>query len=244
MPIRWNTVYAELKRGWKLREATKHYVKGLSSGLTGKKFDAAVRKEERLSLSESDWGLIEVLILILEPFTAITLSFSRKGTPTFCIVVLYYKKIETELKNAEIAHKKCNAQLKVGFERAQAKLSKHLEIALTNKYIILGAVLHPAIRVAYFEQDDLWAPEVGVRARNILEDAYVEYAAKIRPTATGSTGKASGTAAVSPATSSTASLFSAALNIRRTATITQQESEVETYLRPDFFPHESEDGVF
>ena len=37
-------------------------------------------------------------------------------------------------------------------------------------------MLHPAIRVRYFENTDLWAPEVAVRARQLLEDTYTKYA--------------------------------------------------------------------
>lgn len=38
------------------------------------------------------------------------------------------------------------------------------------------SVLHPAICVRYFENTDLWAPEVAIRAQQLLEDTYAEYA--------------------------------------------------------------------
>ncbi|KIJ09642.1 hypothetical protein PAXINDRAFT_157843 [Paxillus involutus ATCC 200175] len=66
MEIRWNTTYAEMDRGIKLKPAVNYWVDQLDSGLRGKKKAAATRKKKLWHISHSEWELLERLCIVLK----------------------------------------------------------------------------------------------------------------------------------------------------------------------------------
>ncbi|KIJ06033.1 hypothetical protein PAXINDRAFT_158866, partial [Paxillus involutus ATCC 200175] len=66
MEVRWNTTYAEMDRGIKLKPAVNHWVDQLDSSLTGKKKAAATRKKKKWHISHSEWELLERLCIVLK----------------------------------------------------------------------------------------------------------------------------------------------------------------------------------
>ncbi|KIJ07767.1 hypothetical protein PAXINDRAFT_158317 [Paxillus involutus ATCC 200175] len=66
MEVKWNTMYAEMDRGIKLKPAVNHWVDQLDNSLTGKKKAAATRKKKKWHISHSEWELLERLCIVLK----------------------------------------------------------------------------------------------------------------------------------------------------------------------------------
>ncbi|KAJ7733468.1 hypothetical protein B0H16DRAFT_1579534 [Mycena metata] len=80
MVIRWNTMYAEMRRARQLAPALDAFVADMPRGLTGKKKAAAVAKKKKWEMHSSDWEYIDKLMSALEVLQNVTLEFSKKGT--------------------------------------------------------------------------------------------------------------------------------------------------------------------
>ncbi|KIK74778.1 hypothetical protein PAXRUDRAFT_19545 [Paxillus rubicundulus Ve08.2h10] len=65
MPIRWNTTYAEIDRGIKLKPAINRWIDQLDQHLTGKKRKAAMLKKKKWHLSPGDWDFLEHFAAVL-----------------------------------------------------------------------------------------------------------------------------------------------------------------------------------
>ncbi|GJF01034.1 hypothetical protein PsYK624_173400, partial [Phanerochaete sordida] len=235
MPIRWNTKHAEIERASKLKEAVIQWVDSLTHGLTGQKFTAAQRKKTKLYLAPEDWKLLEDILAILEPFKDITLHFSRKGVPTISLVLPLYRKMQTHVKMSQATYS-TNADLRTGLRLASAKLEVYMTKALTGRYYLLGAVLHPYIRVAYFENADLWPVDVGQRARELLDEVYNEYKIIYDRQATSQATSAA------PRPAPSTSIFAAAIRDAGAPT-SPSKSEPERYVQPGWHPCDNEDDV-
>ncbi|KAI0739241.1 ribonuclease H-like domain-containing protein, partial [Daedaleopsis nitida] len=176
---RWNSVLAEIERGIQLRLAINLWVEQLDSGTTGKKKAAAQRKKKQLFLSLEDWDLLETLVEVLTEFRDITLQLSREDIPTISMLLPFYKAMERHLKTQITKHctsSRNDSTLRRALCQGAEKLEKHFQIALRSDYILLGAVLHPSIRIAYFEAQDLWPVEIAQRAKGALVQMYTKYA--------------------------------------------------------------------
>ncbi|KAK7014646.1 hypothetical protein R3P38DRAFT_2638211 [Favolaschia claudopus] len=145
MKIRWNTTNAEIERGVRLEPALVRWNQELPRGLTGKKKKAAERKAKQQYLSPRDFKDL------------------RKITA---------KHLETSLTNISPANDTCNLgpAIRAGLE----KLRIHTDNALVSDYPLLGAVLHPAIRLAHFQNSE-WSPDIPARAKIVLEHLYEVY---------------------------------------------------------------------
>ncbi|KAG1871756.1 hypothetical protein DFJ58DRAFT_762266 [Suillus subalutaceus] len=100
----------------------------------------------------------------------------------------------------------------------------HMDKALESDYPLLGAVLHPCIRVAYFEDKNLWPTgNLGSRAQILLEHLYGTY-----ETDDGTIRKSAATPASAPASPSKSALI-AALTMSSGGSSTAQK-EVDIYL--------------
>jgi len=65
--------------------------------------------------------------------------------------------------------------LKTALNCGLKKIDIHLEKALVSDYPLLGAVLHPSIRLTYFEDMSKWDMSIANRARLVLEHLYNVY---------------------------------------------------------------------
>ncbi|KAJ7166159.1 hypothetical protein C8R46DRAFT_997261 [Mycena filopes] len=173
MKIRWNTTNAEIERGVTLQPALTRWNSELSRGLTGKKKAAATKKAKRQYLSPNDFDNLRKIVNMLQEAT---LDLSKKKVPTICKVLPLYKIIQThlegQLKAIPVAGDTCN--LRLAIQAGLAKLKIHTEKALISDYPLIGAVLHPAIRLVYFESGQ-WDSGLAIRAKIILEHLYNVY---------------------------------------------------------------------
>ncbi|KIJ06087.1 hypothetical protein PAXINDRAFT_92529, partial [Paxillus involutus ATCC 200175] len=55
------------------------------------------------------------------------------------------------------------------------KLNLYLVKSFDSHYPLLGAVLHPAIRLAYFKDISKWSSDIPARAETLLKHLYQEY---------------------------------------------------------------------
>lgn len=126
----------------------------LALGLKGKKFEAATKKKMKMQLSSADWAFLALVYEVLticprvsgapeslttyfQPFHKITLSLSTAGTPTISSILPFYKQLEIHLK--KMRAQPDTAEIRVGLDRAIAKLDVHMKKALAGRYPLLGA---------------------------------------------------------------------------------------------------------
>ncbi|KAJ7916606.1 hypothetical protein B0H13DRAFT_2323213 [Mycena leptocephala] len=106
-----------------------------------------------------------------------TLELSKKGVPTICKVLPLYKIVQEHLETSRNAIKPsedtCN--LRAAIAAGLAKLKIHVKKALVSDYPLIGAVLHPAVRLVYFQDSSRWDPDLASRAKTILEHLYEVY---------------------------------------------------------------------
>ncbi|KAJ7161622.1 hypothetical protein C8R46DRAFT_904718, partial [Mycena filopes] len=165
--------YLQIERGVTLQPALTRWNAELSRGLTGKKKLAATKKAKRQYLSPNDFDNLRKIVNILQEAT---LDLSKKKVPTICKVLPLYKIVQThleaQLKAIPLAGDSCN--LRPAIQAGLAKLKTHTERALVSDYPLIGAVLHPAIRLVYFESGQ-WDAGLATRAKIILEHLYDVY---------------------------------------------------------------------
>ncbi|KAJ7192115.1 hypothetical protein GGX14DRAFT_380455 [Mycena pura] len=178
MRIRWNTTNAEIERGTVLEPALTRWNAELARGLTGKKKAAAARKAAQLHLMPGDFENLRRIVNVMSILQEATLDLSKKGVPTICKVLPLYKivqqHLEDSLANISLAEDTCN--LRAAIQAGLDKLNKHTEKALVSDFPLIGAVLHPAIRLAYFK-DPLRGndEDLASRAETLLEHLYDVY---------------------------------------------------------------------
>ncbi|KAJ7861660.1 hypothetical protein B0H14DRAFT_2575792 [Mycena olivaceomarginata] len=130
----------------------------------------------------TQWECVFQAKSISEPLSAkfplvlqdVTLEFSKKGVPTICKVLPLYKLMETKLAELadeyELEEFNIARALRAGSEKAK----QYVGNALISDYPLLGAVLHPAIRLAFFETSD-WDSEIPKRAHSLLMALVKKY---------------------------------------------------------------------
>ncbi len=75
--------------------------------------------------------------MISQPFKSVTLSLSREGVPTICLVLPMYKSLELHMQE-ELRKHKSNKTLSNGLEEGLAKLDPYMNSATHGKYHLLG----------------------------------------------------------------------------------------------------------
>ncbi|KAJ6482352.1 hypothetical protein DFH09DRAFT_950161 [Mycena vulgaris] len=178
MCIRWNTTNAEIERGTILEPALTRWNAELTRNLTGKKKAAATRKAKRLHLSPRDFDDLRKIADVMSILQEATLNLSKKGVPTICKVLSLYKIIEQHLasKLADIDSDDDLCNLGPAIQAGLVKLRTHTQKALVSDYPLVGAVLHPFIRLRYFKDPDSgWDLSLAYRAETILEHLYDIY---------------------------------------------------------------------
>ncbi|KAG2110208.1 uncharacterized protein F5147DRAFT_651863 [Suillus discolor] len=144
IPIRWNTTLAEIDRAMKLKPAINQWVDQLDACLTGVKKRAAICKKKKLALSL---------------FYTSTLDLSCKHVPTICYTLPLYKQLELHMDTycRQASEENDIHGLEDALTAGLNKLRIHMEKALVSDYPLLGAVLHPRMRVSYFDDETLWS---------------------------------------------------------------------------------------
>ncbi|KAF7358398.1 hypothetical protein MVEN_00889900 [Mycena venus] len=146
MRIRWNTTHAEIERGTLLEPALTRWNSELPRNLTGKKKAAATHKAKRQHLSSDDFE-----------------DLRRVAG----------EHLETSRNAIKPSDDTCN--LRAAIAAGLAKLKIHVKKALVSDYPLIGAVLHPAVRLVYFQDSSRWDPDLASRAKTILEHLYEVY---------------------------------------------------------------------
>ncbi|KAJ7117991.1 hypothetical protein C8R43DRAFT_901672 [Mycena crocata] len=176
MKVRWNTTLAELKRAKMLQPAFDAIVDKLPDGLTGKPRKVAQARKEKWQMFETDWEFVDKLISALQVLENCTLEFSKKTVPTISKILPLYKLMEVSLtKSAE--EYRSDPTLHAALLAGAKKATKYIDKALVGDYVLLGAVLHPAIRLSFF-QSDQWDSSVAIRGRRLLLQIVKKYAAQ------------------------------------------------------------------
>ncbi|KAF8215023.1 hypothetical protein K438DRAFT_768835 [Mycena galopus ATCC 62051] len=126
-------------------------------------------------MSSADWEFVEKLIKALEVLKLVTLEFSKKSVPTISKILPLYKLMEVTLTSLAAQHSEDEPNLSAALTAGATIATKYISRALFGDYPLLGAVLHPAIRLAFF-QSKQWDASVAIRARKLLVDIVKQYA--------------------------------------------------------------------
>ncbi|KAJ7697274.1 hypothetical protein B0H14DRAFT_2418267 [Mycena olivaceomarginata] len=167
MKVRWNTTLAELERAQMLQPALDAFVSELPNGLIGKAKRVAQARKKKWEMSSGDWEFVDKLVKALE--------FSKKSVPTITKVLPLYKLMEVTLTALATKHKEDEPTLSAALLAGAAVATKYISNALFGDYVLLGAVLHPAVRIVFFKGEQ-WDPSIAVRARQLLLDIVKKYA--------------------------------------------------------------------
>ncbi|KAI0313668.1 hypothetical protein OF83DRAFT_1028873, partial [Amylostereum chailletii] len=243
MPVRWNTTHAEITRGIMLRPAANQWVEQLDRNLTGKKKTVATKKKKRWSLTVGDWDMLECLRDILEPFYHTTLDLSTRDEPTICKVLPLYKLLQSHLKEKieEVTTtygKDDEYHLADALRSGLERLEFYEKKALKSHYPLLGAILHPALRLSYFEDDSLWDPDLAPNARTILKYMCEEHASSKEPLAPSAPGATITPPSTPPSAAKsvqvpTTSLFAQAISRSNSSTTDAKPwlADIDAYFR-------------
>ncbi|KAJ7708447.1 hypothetical protein B0H16DRAFT_1345051 [Mycena metata] len=175
MKVRWNTTLAELERAQQLQSAFDAFVSDLPKGLTGKAKRVAQSRKKKWEMSSGDWKFTAKLVQALEVLKLCTLEFSTKSVPTITKVLPLYKLVEVTLNELGEKYAEDEPGLSAALLAGATVATKYIFNALFGDYVLLGAVLHPAMRVAFFANDQ-WDPSVAIRARQLLLNIVKKYA--------------------------------------------------------------------
>ena len=106
------------------------------------------------------------------------------------------------------------------------------------------AVLHPKMRLNYFEDDTKWDPAIAVRARKFLDDMYAAYAKIAAPTPSAATNEtasaATHTKAKDVSGKTSARFIDDAMSTSRLPT--EKFTEIELYIS-NAYPTDDSDGT-
>ncbi|KAF7370112.1 Reverse transcriptase-RNase H-integrase [Mycena sanguinolenta] len=131
------------------------------------------------SESEDEWvdeDAIEVLKLV-------TLEFSKKTVPTICKILPLYKLMESTLTDKATEYEDDEPDLSAALRAGAELTTKYISKALFGDFPLLGAILHPAVRLSFFESKQ-WDAEIPVRTKRTLIAIVKKYAkASHRPVA-------------------------------------------------------------
>ncbi|KAJ6466771.1 hypothetical protein C8R45DRAFT_838934, partial [Mycena sanguinolenta] len=198
----------------------------LPRGLTGKKKAAAERKAKRQYLSPRDFQDLRKITNVMEVLHDATLDLSKKGVPTICKILPLYKVVKDHLEEHRAAilpvDDTCN--LRKAIKAGIAKLQIHIDKALISDYPLIGAVLHPAIRLSYFQSN--WSEELADRAKIVLEHLYEVYKEELDE----ETPAAPKIAASSKPTSPSKGIWRRAIATASTSTVKKTQTELEVYF--------------
>ncbi|KAF7348260.1 Reverse transcriptase-RNase H-integrase [Mycena sanguinolenta] len=183
MKVRWNTTLAELERAQLLQPAFDAYVSELPNDLTGKARTVALARKKKWEMSSADWEFVEKLVSALQVLKLVTLEFSKKTVPTICKILPLYKLMESTLTDKATEYEDDEPDLSAALRAGAELATKYISKALFGDFPLLGAVLHPAVRLSFFESKQ-WDAEIPVRAKRTLIAIVKKYAkASHRPVA-------------------------------------------------------------
>ncbi|KAF8189167.1 hypothetical protein K438DRAFT_1493839, partial [Mycena galopus ATCC 62051] len=176
MKVRWNTTLAELERAQLLQPAFNVFVSELPNGLTGKAKRVAQARKKKWEMSSGDWEFVDKLNVpdTRQVLKLCTLEFSKKSVPTITKVLPLYKLMEVTLTTLATKHKEDEPTLSAALLAGAAVATKYISNALFGDYVLLGAVLHPAVRIAFFKGQQ-WDLNVAIRARQLLLNIVKRY---------------------------------------------------------------------
>ncbi|KAG8786210.1 hypothetical protein FRC12_016801 [Ceratobasidium sp. 428] len=175
MAIRWNTVLAELRRALLLRPTNT-----LEIGKTGKARQAALQLKQELTMSDTEWEVVAEVVQILQPFEEATLSFSKHGKPHLPDVLPTFMKLHTELQNSrqrlqkEYGAKNDPYGLIRAISAGEHKLEKYFKIALQNDSVLVSSILHPGMRLRFFQDEHMWG-DMMRRGKELIAGLFETY---------------------------------------------------------------------
>ncbi|KAK7045126.1 reverse transcriptase-RNase H-integrase [Favolaschia claudopus] len=143
------------------------FVSELPNNLKGKPKAVATARKKKWEMSSGDWEFVEKLVAALQILKLVTLEFSKRILPM-------YKLMEVKLEKLATKHDDDLPTLARALRAGATMATKYISNALYGDYPLLAAVLHPAMRLAYF-QGSQWDKAVAIRAKKLVLDTVEKY---------------------------------------------------------------------
>ncbi|CAE7179522.1 unnamed protein product [Rhizoctonia solani] len=188
--VRWNSILAEIRRAILLKAAINQYVLTLDEGKSGVSLRRARALKKKWTITDEEWDLLDEIVKILEPFESATRDYSKRGRtvlhsvlPTY--VVLREKLFQSRLRLSNFSlGSSVFDTLVEALKAGEQKLDKYLHLALKSDLTLLASILHPGMRIKYFQDAQRWGslgPQLVKRGHELLEYLYELYKLEITP---------------------------------------------------------------
>jgi hypothetical protein len=157
--VRWNSTYAMIKRGLKLRDAIDLYYKRYKGPSSSTEYD--ISQDE---LSPEDWAILQRFCNLLRPFKEMTKRIEgnankagyegSQGAVWEVLESMDFLSSKLEALAASVKHEPAD-YFTVGIETGWSKLQKYYTLTDQSAIYRAAIVLHPASKEFYFEEK--WA---------------------------------------------------------------------------------------
>ncbi|CAE6470760.1 unnamed protein product, partial [Rhizoctonia solani] len=159
------------------------YVATLDDGKSGKQQAAAQALKKKWTIRDEEWDMLAELVRVLEPFEFATRVFSTRGRTVLHSVLSTYALLRIKLvESQERLNALYGPQDPFGIVGAllagKDKLDEYFSMAKDNSLILIASILHPGMRLSYFqdtEKSGTSGPLLARRGRELLEHLYKDY---------------------------------------------------------------------
>ncbi|CCO37231.1 hypothetical protein BN14_11386 [Rhizoctonia solani AG-1 IB] len=182
--VRWNSILAEVRQAILLKPAINQYVATMDEGKTGVALRRARTLKKKWTIIDEEWDALKELVIILEPFEAATRDYSRRGRTVLHAVLPTYSVLRQKLVDNRVRLSMSSLgssaieTLIEAVEAGEEKLEKYFNLALKSDITLLASILHPGMRLKYFQDTRAWGIErerLVKRGEGLLEYLYDVY---------------------------------------------------------------------
>ncbi|KAH9823124.1 hypothetical protein DFH28DRAFT_880183, partial [Melampsora americana] len=132
----------------------------------------------KVMISPDEWQQVRYLIKILQEFENLTKFFEQSG-PTGSLVIREYVKLRKTLqKNIDATQSRAESLFPM-YHAMVVRVKAYLKEALNSHSLILATILHPSLRLDYFDFAFGESSEESSVAKNLIKSAYSDKKAEL-----------------------------------------------------------------
>jgi hypothetical protein len=165
---RWNSTYNMINSALKLQQRIDEYVR-----LIGKELDIYV-------ISDKEWDDLAELALLLVPFEKVTRATqgNNQGQGSIVSVLLSMDMLLSRLEKIKSNGTAITSAFYSTVDAAWSKLNKYYSLTDRSPIYVVSIILHPCIKMRYFQHHWIKHPEWITAAREQMETFYMEYSGR------------------------------------------------------------------
>ena len=168
---RWNSTYDMINSALKLRQRIDGYIR-----LVGKELETYV-------ISDNEWEDLAELALMLVPFEKVTRATqgNNQGQGSIVSVLLSMDMLLSRLEKIKSNATSISSVFYSTVDAAWSKLNKYYSLTDRSPIYVVSIILHPCIKMRYFQRHWTEHPEWITAAREQMETFYMEYSGRGAP---------------------------------------------------------------